>query len=268
MVISFIQILQESVKKLLPGGEKDVTELPSLAIGALVATVVLKGIIGIGCIRVKTTQVQALYQGQTICVVLLTCNSLTFPLDCKTDVIFNAASLLFPFIGSAANIWWLDPVGAGLLSLFIIYDWSATCFENVTRLSGTAVDEDMEKKLTYLAWRFSPLVDGFKSLKAYHAGDGVWVEMDLLFQENTLLSRAHDVAETLQYCCEGKRDAFERKTKRQSTECCIGLDEVDRAFVMVDCTSHPCPSNLSLSIISADIAHTDTYQGPSGHTAT
>ncbi|MCJ1353910.1 MAG: hypothetical protein MMC33_003897 [Icmadophila ericetorum] len=179
MVISFLQILQESVKKLLPGGEREVTELPPLAIAALVATVVIK--------------------------------------DCKTDVIFNTASLLFPFIGSAASIWWLDPVGAGLLSLFIIYDWGATCFENVTRLSGTAVDEDMEKKLTYLAWRFSPVVDGFKSLKAYHAGDGVWAEMDVLFQEDTLLSKAHDVAETLQYCCEG-------------------LSEVDRAFVSVDYT--------------------------------
>ena len=248
MVISFIQILQESVKKLLPGGEKDVTELPPLAIAALVTTVVIKGIIGIGCVRVKTTQVQALYQGQTIRVVLLICDSLTFPLDCRTDVIFNTASLLFPIIGSAANIWWLDPVGAGLLSIFIIYDWSATCFENVTRLSGTAVDEEMEKKLTYLAWRFSPLVDGFKSLKAYHAGDGVWVEMDLLFQENTLLSRAHDVAETLQYCCEGKRDALERKTKKYFTESCIGLDEVDRAFIMVDCMLQPCPRKPSQSI--------------------
>ena len=65
MVISFLQILQESVKKLLPGGEREVTELPPLAIAALVATVVIKGTIGIGCIRVKTTQVQALYQGRS-----------------------------------------------------------------------------------------------------------------------------------------------------------------------------------------------------------
>lgn len=63
MVISFLQILQESVKKLLPGGPKVAAGLPATAIGALVATVVVKGIIGIGCVRVKTTQVQALAQG-------------------------------------------------------------------------------------------------------------------------------------------------------------------------------------------------------------
>lgn len=64
MVISFLQILQESVKKLLPGGPRVAAGLPPTAIGALVATVVIKGIIGIGCVRVKTTQVQALAQGK------------------------------------------------------------------------------------------------------------------------------------------------------------------------------------------------------------
>ena len=63
MIISFAQILQESVSKLMPGGEKKATELPPAAIGALLGTVVLKGIIGLGCVRIKTTQVQALAQG-------------------------------------------------------------------------------------------------------------------------------------------------------------------------------------------------------------
>ena len=196
MVISFLQILKESVEKIMPlKGEAE--ELPAVAVGALLATVVVKGIIWFGCIPIKTTQVQALAQ------------------DCKTDVIFNTLSLLFPFIGAKANIWWLDPVGAGLLSLFIIYDWGETCFDNVSRLSGQAVSDDVLKKLLYLAYRFSPVVDGFKSVLAYHAGDNIWVEFDILLGENTKLNRSHDVAETLQYCCEG-------------------LNEVDRAFVTTD----------------------------------
>ena len=62
------------------------------------------------------------------------------------------------------------------------------------------------------------MVDGFKSLTAYHAGDSVWVEFDVLMDEKTSLHRSHDIAETLQYCAEG-------------------LDEVDRAFVTVDYSS-------------------------------
>lgn len=64
MVISFLQILQESVKKVLPGAEHKAKELPMAAIGAMVATVVIKGLIWIGCSRIKTSQVQALSQGR------------------------------------------------------------------------------------------------------------------------------------------------------------------------------------------------------------
>lgn len=196
MVISFMQILQESVERLMPP-HAEAEILSWAAIGSLVATIVIKGIIGLGCRSIKTTQVQALVQ------------------DCKTDVHFNTLSLLFPLIGHKANIWWLDPVGAGLLSLFIIFDWGHTCFENVTRLSGEAVDDHTFKKLVYLAYRFSPVVKGFKNITAYHAGDGVWVEFDILLDEKTPLNRSHDIAETLQYCAEG-------------------LGEVDRAFVSTD----------------------------------
>ncbi|KAL8726182.1 MAG: hypothetical protein Q9181_006153 [Wetmoreana brouardii] len=200
MVISFLQILQESVKKLLPGSPRVAAGLPPTAIGALVATVVIKGIIGLGCMRVKTTQVQALAQ------------------DCKTDVYFNTLSLLFPLIGHQANIWWLDPVGAAILSLYVIYDWSETSFENVVRLSGSAVDDRLLKKIMFLAWRFAPIVKSYKTITAYHAGDGVWVEIDVMLDAKTPLEEAHDIAETLQYCCEG-------------------LNEVDRAFVTMDYTA-------------------------------
>ena len=200
MVVSFLQILHESMVKLLPGGDRTVAELPPVAIGAMVANAVIKGIIGLACRSIKTTQVQALVQ------------------DCKTDVYFNTASLLFPLIGVAANLWWLDPLGATLLALFVIYDWAETCLRTVGHLTGSSVDDALQKKLTYLAFRFSPVVGGFKSLTAYHTGDGVWVELDILLDEGTSLPVAHDTAETIQYCYEG-------------------LQEVDRAFVTVDYSS-------------------------------
>jgi cation diffusion facilitator family transporter len=221
MVISFLQILQESVSKLLPNGDHSIATLPTLAIASMAGTIGLKGLIGLGCLRIKTTQVQALVQ------------------DCKTDVYFNTLSLLFPLIGKQAGVWWLDPLGAALLSVYIIYDWADTCVENVTRLCGLAVDESLEKKLIYLAYRFSNIVSGFKSVTAYHAGDGVWAEFDILLDEKTPLRRTHDIAETLQYCCEA-------------------LSEVDRAFVTTDCKfprAHTIPS----------LTATDSVHNPKGH---
>jgi divalent metal cation (Fe/Co/Zn/Cd) transporter len=126
------------------------------------------------------------------------------------------------------------------LSLFIIYDWGATALANVIRLSGSAVADRLQKKVAYLCFRFAPLVDGFKSIKSYHAGDGVWTECDLLMPERTQLGRAHDIAETLQYCCEALR-------------------EVDRAFVSTDC-------KLNFVSRKEDTnGYTDTVQGPTGH---
>lgn len=185
MILSFAQILQESVEKLLPAGDHSIVDLGALAMSAMIATIVLKGAIWFGCKRVKTTQVQALAQ------------------DCQTDVFFNTLSLIFPLIGRQFGIWWLDPLGAGILSVFIIWDWAGTAFENVTRLSGSAVDDRLGRKLVFLVWRFAPIVEGFKNIQAYHAGDGVWVEVDVLLDPYTPLMRSHDISETLQYCLEG-----------------------------------------------------------------
>lgn len=205
MIVSFVQVLQESVEKLLPGTGK-AEQLPVIAISAMAATIGLKGLIWFGCIPIKTTQVQALAQGMG--AFLSPCqrclNTDASPKDCKTDVYFNTLSLLFPVVGYKANLWWFDPVGAALLSLFIIYDWAETSIENVTRLTGSAADDRVHRKMLYLAYRFTPVVSGLKRVTAYHAGDGIWVEMDVLLEEKTPLRRAHDIAETLQYCCEGE----------------------------------------------------------------
>ncbi|KAG0649382.1 Metal tolerance 9 [Hyphodiscus hymeniophilus] len=197
MVISFLQILQESVGKLLPSGSHETLILPPVAIGAMAGNVVIKGLVGLLYFQVKNSQVQALVQ------------------DCKTDVYFNTATLLFPLIGRHFDIWYLDPLGAAILSLFVIYDWANTSLSTIIRLTGTAVPIEMEKKLMYLAWRFSPVVDSYKSMTAYHAGDGIMVEVDITLDESTSLPRAHDVSQTMQYCFEG-------------------LAEVDRSFVTVD----------------------------------
>lgn len=197
MVVSFLQVLQESVKKLLPDASREAATLPATAVGAMGATILVKGIIGLICMRFQTSQVQALVQ------------------DCKTDVYFNTLSLAFPFIGHQAGVWWLDPVGAGLLSLYIIYDWAETCLGQVARLTGVQADNRIMKKVLFMCGRFACVVDSFKSVTTYHAGDGVWAEVDIMLPETTALEQSHDVAETLQYCLEG-------------------LEEVDRAFVTVD----------------------------------
>lgn len=66
MVISFLQILKESVEKLMPGSPRKAEALPPTAIFAMLSTIIVKGIIWIGCARVHTKQVAALSQGMLI----------------------------------------------------------------------------------------------------------------------------------------------------------------------------------------------------------
>ena len=83
-----------------------------------------------------------------------------------------------------------------------------------------------------MAWRFAPVVSAYKTITAYHAGDGIWVEMDIMLDKETRLSKAHDIAETLQYCLEGMSGVSTYSTPNSRI---LGLNEVDRAFVSVDC---------------------------------
>jgi len=46
-------------------------------------------------------------------------------------------------------------------------------------------------------FRFSLVVEGFKLLIAYDIGDGVWVELDVLLDESTLLPIVYNVAQTI-----------------------------------------------------------------------
>lgn len=62
MILSFAQIFQEAVQKLMPQGDHETVVLGTLAMSAMGATILVKGIIWFGCIKIKTTQVQALAQ--------------------------------------------------------------------------------------------------------------------------------------------------------------------------------------------------------------
>lgn len=149
---------------------------------------------------------------------------------------FNTASLIFPLIGSKCGIWYLDPLGAALLSLYVVYDWANTAFSTIVRLTGAAVSPQMDKKLMYLAWRFSPVVDAYKSMTAYHVGDGIVVEVEIALDESTSLAKAHDISQTMQYCFEGNqlKFSFYIYIREFHAKHPTGLAEIDRSFVTVD----------------------------------
>ncbi|CAO0790054.1 unnamed protein product [Mucor circinelloides] len=199
---SFSQVLISSIERLTENSPtSEPIDLSPIALALLVANIAIKGILWLWCLTIKgSSSVQALAQ------------------DHENDVVFNIASTIFPVIAVWAKWPWLDPVGAILLSLYIIYEWMVVLLENIRRLTGQAASVDDIKQLTYMAYRFSTKIVAIETVRAYYNGDRCVVEVDIVLPPECPLREAHDVGEALQ-------DALEL------------LDNVERAFVHLDFTS-------------------------------
>jgi cation diffusion facilitator family transporter len=180
MITSFFQVAIEAFSR-LTGDDHTVVELSVPAIAIMSSTVVVKGGCWLWCRLIRNSSVQALAQ------------------DAETDVVFNIFSILFPLVGFYAKIWWLDPLGGLLLSLFIIINWSRTSATHIRNLTGAAATADERNILLYLTMRFAKTIKQIQGLEAYHAGDKINVECDIVVDETISLRDSHDLGESLQY---------------------------------------------------------------------
>lgn len=183
MMTSFVQVGLEGFYK-LNGPDHTIVQLTIPAIAIMAATVVIKGLCWVWCRLIKNSSVQALAQ------------------DAMTDVVFNIFSILFPLIGYYASIWWLDPLGGILLSLWVIGNWAQTSSTHIRNLTGAAATADERNTLLYLTMRFAKTIKKIQGLQAYHSGDKLMVEVDIVLDEHTTLRDSHDLGESLQYVLE------------------------------------------------------------------
>ncbi|KAF9164256.1 hypothetical protein DFQ26_001637 [Actinomortierella ambigua] len=198
MMTSFAQVLLQSIERLLAGEEDHPVELDPITLVLLAANILIKLALWLWCRNIKnSSSVQALAQDHYI------------------DVIFNVFSTFFPVAGKFLNLWWLDAAGAIALCIFIIYKWAETCLDNIRRLTGHVATVKDAQQLTYMAYRFSDLIEAVDTVRSYYVGDGLFVEVDIVMARDSPLPLAHDIGESLQ----------------EALEC---LDIVERAFVHID----------------------------------
>lgn len=206
MVTSFVQVGIEGFERLL-GRSHSTVALGPVVIGIMTSTIVVKGACWVWCRTVRNSSVQALAS------------------DAVTDVIFNFFSILFPLVGTYADVWWLDPLGAIVLSGYVIVSWSRICKTNIQNLTGATASMDDLNTLLYLTMRFAKSINQITYIAAYHAGDKLNVEVDLILDPSLELKDSHDLGESLQYVIES-------------------LPIVDRAFVHLDYDSSNPPGHL------------------------
>ena len=136
--------------------------------------------------------------------------------DCLSNAV-AAIALLFAL--KSEKLWFLDPVGAILISLYIIYSWYETGKEQIEQLTGKSAPDDFIDEIMEIASNFDSkmLVD---VCRAYHFGPKFLVELEVVLPRDTLLEESHDLGMDLQYEIEA-------------------MEEVERCFVHIDYETRP-----------------------------
>ena len=136
--------------------------------------------------------------------------------DCLSN---GVAAVALLFAVREPTLWFLDPIGAILISLYIIYSWYVTGKEQIEHLTGKGAPDEFIEELVDLANDFDDrcTVD---TIRAYHFGPKFLVEIEIVMDASTLLFESHDLGMELQYEIEGR-------------------EEVERCFVHIDYQTRP-----------------------------
>lgn len=135
-------------------------------------------------------------------------------LDHRNDLLINGFGILTS-VGGSKLVWWLDPVGAILLSIIVSANWLRTAFTEFLLLVGIVANVEIQQLITYVCLTHSPDIRQIDTVRVYHSGPRLIAEVDIVMDPQSTLQDTHDVAEELQFKLES-------------------LPDVERAYVHVD----------------------------------
>ncbi|KAF1952126.1 cation diffusion facilitator 1 [Byssothecium circinans] len=144
--------------------------------------------------------------------------------DHRNDLFINGFGVLTS-VGGAKLKWWLDPMGALILSVLIIFLWSRTSYSEFQLLIGVSADTPTLQLITYISMTHSPSIRQIDTVRAYHSGPRLIVEVDIVMDPEDSLRNTHDIAEELQIKLES-------------------LPDVERAYVHVDFETDHAPEHF------------------------
>ncbi|KAL0576078.1 hypothetical protein V5O48_005906 [Marasmius crinis-equi] len=138
--------------------------------------------------------------------------------DHRNDLLINGFGIFTSSAGAKIR-WWIDPMGAIIISVVIVVSWTITSIEQFGYLAGKAAPHEFTQLVIYQALTFSQEIKQIDNCIAYHGGEKYIVEVDVVMDSETPLWKTHDVSQDLQ-------DQLEK------------LPMVERAFVHVDHEVH------------------------------
>mmetsp|Transcript_2479 Transcript_2479/g.5150 ORF Transcript_2479/g.5150 Transcript_2479/m.5150 type:complete len:308 (+) Transcript_2479:306-1229(+) len=170
-----------------------------LTLGLLGGVIVVKLVLWIVCRQVQSVSAQA------------------YADDHRNDVLTNAFSLVSSLIiFFLPDFWWMDPLSATILALYILINWTKTARENIVTLIGKAAPPEVHRQLTTLILASNADVSAINTVRAFHAGENYTLEVHVVLPPDMPLKEAHDIGQNLQIQLEA-------------------LPPIDRAYVHLDC---------------------------------
>lgn len=134
--------------------------------------------------------------------------------DHRNDLPVNSFGLLTSIAGSKL-VWWVDPLGAIIIGLGIMVLWGKVVYEESLLLIGVAAPQEVRGLITYISMTHDDRITHIDTVRAYHSGPRIIVEVDIVMPQDMSLRDTHDIAESLQIKLEA-------------------LPDVERAYVHVD----------------------------------
>jgi cation diffusion facilitator family transporter len=200
MSVSLI-LIAFSARELAVGGDVSF-HLPSVIAVAVAFTIKLCLFLYCWALRNKYSQVRILWE------------------DHHNDLFINGFGILTSVGGSKIS-WWIDPMGAILLSCLILSLWLHTAIGEFKLLIGETAEPATLNQITYIAMTHDvDVIRAIDTVWAYHSGPRLIIEVDIVVDATESVRTAHDVAEELQFKLES-------------------MPNVERAFVHIDYeTSH------------------------------
>ncbi|KAL1673296.1 cation efflux family-domain-containing protein [Schizophyllum commune] len=143
--------------------------------------------------------------------------------DHRNDLFVNGFGLLMS-AGGSKWAWFLDPMGGLIIALGTILSWARTIYHEFELLTGKSASPEFIHLVIYKAMTFTPDIISVDTVRAYHSGPDIIVEVDIVMDEHATLRHTHDVSQVLQ-------DKLET------------LPGVERAYVHVDYESTHTPEH-------------------------
>uniref|UniRef100_A0AC34FBQ2 Cation efflux protein cytoplasmic domain-containing protein n=1 Tax=Panagrolaimus sp. ES5 TaxID=591445 RepID=A0AC34FBQ2_9BILA len=177
MVFANVMVIYEATMAIIDDTLNPIVDIETLII--LLSGTAIKSVLYILCRRQQTLSSKLLAQDQL------------------NDVITNIVALAGAYTGH--QFWkYCDPIGAYLVSGYIIVNWLGTAREQIPLLIGRTATQDFINRISRIAITHHEKVLALDMVYAYHLGQNFLVEIHVLMDGNLTLVETHDISESLQ----------------------------------------------------------------------